>query len=183
MSVDALSVRHHREKAENGRRPSRGETMTDTQVARALPEPGATGRQWNPAWTLVAASLALMMAFLDALVITTALPTLRTSLHSSLASLEWTVNAYNLVLACTLLTGAALGDRFGRRKMFCIGVTLFVAASALAGAASSVDVLIAARALQGLGAAVMIPLTLTLILEAYPPERHGWAIGIWSGIA
>jgi EmrB/QacA subfamily drug resistance transporter len=157
--------------------------MTDTQVARALPEPGATGPQWNPAWTLVAASLALMMAFLDGLVITTALPTLRTSLHSSLASLEWTVNAYNLVLACTLLTGAALGDRFGRRKMFCIGVTLFIAASALAGAASSVDVLVAARALQGLGAAIMIPLTLTLILEAYPPERHGWAIGIWSGIA
>src|SRR5919197_1634670 len=148
-----------------------------------MPELRATRRHWNPTWTLVAASLALMMAFLDALVVTTALPTLRRSLHSSLASLEWTVNAYNLALACVLLTGAALGDRFGRRRMFCLGVTLFVAASALAGAASSVDVLVAARALQGLGAAIMIPLTLTLILEAYPPERHGWAIGIWSGIA
>lgn len=138
---------------------------------------------WNPAWTLVAASLALMMAFLDALVVTTALPALRLSLHSSLSSLEWTVNAYNLALACTLLTGAALGDRFGRRRMFCIGLTVFITASLLAGAASTVDTLIAARALQGLGAAVMVPLTLTLVIEAYPPERHGWAIGIWSGVA
>jgi EmrB/QacA subfamily drug resistance transporter len=124
-----------------------------------------------------------MMAFLDALVVTTALPTLRQSLHSSLGNLEWTVNAYNLALACMLLTGAALGDRFGRRRMFVIGVTVFIAASVLAGAASSVDMLITARALQGLGAAVMVPLTLTLVLEAYPPERHGWAIGVWSGVA
>jgi EmrB/QacA subfamily drug resistance transporter len=138
---------------------------------------------WNPTWTLVAASLALMMAFLDALVVTTALPTLRHSLHSSLGNLEWTVNAYNLALACMLLTGAALGDRFGRRKMFVVGVAVFIAASLLAGAASSVDVLIAARALQGLGAAIMVPLTLTLVLEAFPPERHGWAIGVWSGVA
>ena len=138
---------------------------------------------WNPTWTLVAASLALMMAFLDALVVTTALPTLRHSLHSSLGNLEWTVNAYNLALACMLLTGAALGDRFGRRRMFVIGVSVFIGASVLAGSASSVDVLITARALQGLGAAVMVPLTLTLVLEAYPPERHGWAIGVWSGVA
>jgi EmrB/QacA subfamily drug resistance transporter len=142
-----------------------------------------TARRWNPIWTLIAASLALMMAFLDALVVTTALPTLRTSLHSSLGSLEWTVNAYNLALACLLLTGAALGDRFGRRKMFCAGLTTFIGASLLAGVASTVDVLIAARALQGIGAAIMVPLTLTLVVEAYPPERHAWAIGIWSGVA
>jgi EmrB/QacA subfamily drug resistance transporter len=145
--------------------------------------PGLSERRWNPTWTLVAASLALMMAFLDALVVATALPTLRQSLHSSLPNLEWTVNAYNLALACMLLTGAALGDRFGRRRMFCIGVTVFIGASLLAGAAPSVDVLIAARALQGLGAAVMVPLTLTLVIEAYPPDRHGWAIGVWSGVA
>jgi len=138
---------------------------------------------WNPIWTLIAASLALMMAFLDALVVTTALPTLRHSLHSSLGNLEWTVNAYNLALACMLLTGAALGDRFGRRKMFVVGVSVFIVASLLAGAAGSVDVLIPARALQGLGAALMVPLTLTLVLEAFPPERHGWAIGVWSGVA
>jgi EmrB/QacA subfamily drug resistance transporter len=148
-----------------------------------MPKLNLPARPWNPTWTLVAASLALMMAFLDALVVTTALPTLRRSLHSTLPNLEWTVNAYNLALACTLLTGAALGDRFGRRKMFCAGVIVFIGASLLAGAASSVDVLIAARALQGIGAAVMAPLTLTLVIEAYPPDRHGWAIGIWSGIA
>jgi EmrB/QacA subfamily drug resistance transporter len=148
-----------------------------------VPKPRFSERPWNPTWTLVAASLALMMAFLDALVVTTALPTLRHSLHSSLGNLEWTVNAYNLALACMLLTGAALGDRFGRRRMFCAGVTLFITASLLAGAASTVDVLIAARALQGIGAAIMVPLTLTLVVEAYPPDRHGWAIGIWSGIA
>jgi EmrB/QacA subfamily drug resistance transporter len=148
-----------------------------------MPKTRLSERPWYPVWTLIAASLALMMAFLDALVVTTALPTLRHSLHSSLPNLEWTVNAYNLALACMLLTGAALGDRFGRRRLFCIGVTLFIAASLVAGAASTVDVLIAARALQGLGAAIMVPLTLTLVVEAYPPERHSWAIGIWSGIA
>ena len=148
-----------------------------------MPKLNLPARPWNPTWTLVAASLALMMAFLDALVVTTALPALRQSLHSTLPNLEWTVNAYNLALACALLTGAALGDRFGRRKMFCAGVAVFIAASLLAGAAPTVDVLIAARALQGIGAAVMVPLTLTLVIEAYPPDRHGWAIGIWSGIA
>jgi EmrB/QacA subfamily drug resistance transporter len=122
-----------------------------------------------------------MMAFIDALVVTTALPTLRSSFHSSLGDLEWTVNAYNLAFACLLLTGAALGDRFGRKRMFCVGLSLFLLASALAGSASTVDVLIGARALQGVGAAIMVPLTLTLVLEAYPPARQGFAIGVWSG--
>src|SRR5581483_5514770 len=159
-------------------RRNRPTSRASTQSGETTNTPATSHRRpaWNPTWTLVAASLALMMAFLDALVVTTALPTLRRSLHSSLDNLEWTVNAYNLALACMLLTGAALGDRYGRRKMF-------VAGSLLAGSASSVDVLIAARALQGLGAAVMVPLTLTLVLEAFPPERHGWAIGSWSGVA
>jgi EmrB/QacA subfamily drug resistance transporter len=138
--------------------------------------------RWSPAWTLVVASLALMMAFLDALVVTTALPDLRVSLHSSLASLEWTVNAYNLAFACLLLTGAALGDRFGRRRMLCAGLALFTGASLLAGFAPTIGVLIAARAIQGIGAAIMVPLTLTLVSGAYPPNRQGWAIGIWSGV-
>lgn len=136
----------------------------------------------SPAWTLVIASLALMMAFLDALVVTTALPSLRTSLHGNLADLEWTVNAYNLSFACLLLTGAALGDRFGRRRMLCIGLATFVGASLIAGLAPTIGVLVAARALQGAGAAIMVPLTLTLITDAYPPERRGWAIGIWGGV-
>ncbi len=136
----------------------------------------------SPVWTLVVASLALMMAFLDALVVTTALPSLRSSLHGSLADLEWTVNAYNLSFACLLLTGAALGDRFGRRRMLCVGIATFCGASLLAGVAPTIGVLVAARALQGAGAAIMVPLTLTLITDAYPPERRGWAIGIWGGV-
>jgi EmrB/QacA subfamily drug resistance transporter len=140
-------------------------------------------RRWNPTWTLAVASLALMMAFLDSLVVTTALPTLRVSLHSSLTTLEWTVNAYNLSFACLLLTGAALGDRFGRRRMLCTGLAIFTGASLLAGSAPTTGVLVAARAMQGAGAAIMVPLTLTLVTGAYPPERRGWAIGIWGGVA
>ena len=105
------------------------------------------------------------------------------SLHANLGSLEWTVNAYNLAFACLLLTGAALGDRFGRRRMFAIGVGAFTLASAISATSSSVEVLIAGRALQGAAAAVITPLTLTLISEAFPVEKRGAAIGMWGGIA
>ncbi|HTR75016.1 MAG TPA: MFS transporter [Solirubrobacterales bacterium] len=135
-----------------------------------------------PAWTLLVASLALMMSFLDALVVTTALPDLRAALHAGVGDLEWTLNAYNLAFACLLLTGAALGDRFGRRRMLCLGLGVFVAASTAAGLAGSVGVLVAARAVGGAGAALMVPLTLTLVVEAYPAERRGRAIGIWMGV-
>src|ERR1700733_262346 len=91
--------------------------------------------QWSPSWTLLVASLALMMCFLDSLVVTTALPDLRVSLHATLPNLEWTVNAYNLSFACLLLAGAALGDRFGRRRMLSVGLLIFVGASLLAGSA------------------------------------------------
>jgi EmrB/QacA subfamily drug resistance transporter len=134
-------------------------------------------------WTLVLASLGLFMTALDTLVVTTALPVLRVSLHSSLSNLEWTVNAYNLAFACSLLTGAALGDRFGRRRVFCVGVGVFTAASAAAALAPTVGFLIAARAVQGAGAAMVMPLSLTLISEAFPAEKRGTAIGIWGGIA
>jgi MFS family permease len=96
--------------------------------------------------------------------------------------LEWTINAYNLVFACSLLTGAALGDRFGRRRMLCTGLMIFIGASLLAGLPPTIGVLILARALQGLGAAMMVPLTLTVVTDAFPPERLGWAIGSWSGV-
>jgi EmrB/QacA subfamily drug resistance transporter len=122
------------------------------------------------------------MTALDTLVVTTALPVIRVSLHSSLSDLEWTVNAYNLAFACSLLTGAALGDRFGRRRMFCIGLGVFTVASAGAALAPTVGALIAARVVQGAGAAMVMPLTLTLISAAFPPEKRGTAIGIWGGI-
>ena len=135
------------------------------------------------AWTLVLASLGLFMVALDTFVVTTALPVLRVDLGASLADLEWTVNAYNLSFACFLLTGAALGDRFGRRRMFTAGLVLFTAASGAAALSPSVSALIAARAVQGAGAAVVMPLTLTLISEAFPAEKRGMAVGLWGGIA
>jgi EmrB/QacA subfamily drug resistance transporter len=137
----------------------------------------------NKAWTLVLASLGLFMVALDTLVVTTALPVLRIDLHASLSELEWTVNAYNLAFACLLLTGAALGDRFGRRRMFGIGLLVFTAASAAAALSPDVTALIAARTLQGAGAAMVMPLTLTLISEAFPVEKRGVAIGLWGGIS
>ncbi len=136
----------------------------------------------HKAWTLVVAGLAAFMTALDTLVVTTALPVLRVDLHASLAGLEWTVNAYNLAFACLLLTGAALGDRFGRRRMFGVGLTVFTAASAASALAPSLQALVLARALQGAGAAIVTPLTLTLISEAFPLEKRGAAIGLWGGI-
>jgi EmrB/QacA subfamily drug resistance transporter len=134
-------------------------------------------------WTLVLASLGLFMAALDTLVVTTALPVLRVDLGASLSELEWTVNVYNLTFACFLLTGAALGDRFGRRRMFAVGLSIFTAASAAAALSPSAGALIAARAFQGAGAAIVMPLTLTLISAAFPAEKRGAAIGLWGGIA
>jgi EmrB/QacA subfamily drug resistance transporter len=133
-------------------------------------------------WTLVLASLGVFMTALDTLVVATALPVLRLDLHARLSDLEWTVNAYNLSFACLLLTGAALGDRFGRKRMFCVGLGVFTAASAAAALSPSIGALIAARAAQGAGAAIVMPLTLTLISAAFPVEKRGAAIGLWGGI-
>jgi EmrB/QacA subfamily drug resistance transporter len=133
-------------------------------------------------WTLVLASLGVFMAALDTLVVTTALPVLRLDLHASLSDLEWTVNAFNLALASFLLTGAALGDRFGRRRMYIVGLALFTAASAAAALSPNIGALLAARAVQGAGAAIVLPLTLTLITAAFPREKQSAAIGLWGGI-
>jgi EmrB/QacA subfamily drug resistance transporter len=134
-------------------------------------------------WTLAIVSVALFMAVLDNLVVSVALPTIHRDLGASIQSLEWTVNAYVLAYAVLLLTGAALGDRFGRKRMFVVGLIVFTAASALAGLARSTELLVAARAVQGMGAAIVTPLTLTLLAEAFPPERRGLAIGVWSGVS
>jgi EmrB/QacA subfamily drug resistance transporter len=136
----------------------------------------------NTIWTIAITSLALFMVSLDNLVVTTALPVIRHSLHASLSQLEWTVNAYTLTFAVLLLTGAALGDRFGRRRVFTFGLLLFTGASALAALSTSATMLDAARALQGIGGAVVMPLTLTILSAAVPAERRGMALGIWGGI-
>jgi EmrB/QacA subfamily drug resistance transporter len=134
-------------------------------------------------WTLGIVSVALFMVVLDNLVVSVALPSIRQDLGASIQSLEWTVNAYVLAYAVLLLTGAALGDRFGRRRMFLAGMTLFTLASAAAALAPTTDLLVAARAIQGAGAALVTPLTLTLLATAFPTERRGMAIGVWSGVS
>jgi EmrB/QacA subfamily drug resistance transporter len=133
-------------------------------------------------WTFVITSVALFMATLDNLVVTTSLPVIRADLGATIEDLEWTVNAYTLSFAVFLLTGAALGDRFGRRRMFVIGLAIFTGASVAAALAPSVDALILARAVQGLGGAIVTPLTLTILSAAVSPEKRGVALGAWGGI-
>src|SRR4051795_3569428 len=133
-------------------------------------------------WAFAITSIALFMTTLDNLVVTTALPVIRHDLHASLAGLEWMVNAYTLTFAVLLLTGAALGDRFGRRRLFVLGLAIFTGASAFAALAPSIEALNIARALQGVGGAIVTPLTLTLLSAAVPANRRGVALGAWGGI-
>src|SRR6195952_5152672 len=133
-------------------------------------------------WILILAALAAFMTALDTLVVTTALSTIRRDLGASVAQLEWTVNAYNLSFAVLLMTAAALGDRFGRRRGFLGGIALFAAASAACALAPSIGALIVARAVQGAGAAAVTTLALTLVGAAFPPERRGGALGIFFAV-
>ncbi|MGD6753835.1 DHA2 family efflux MFS transporter permease subunit [Streptomyces sp. BH105] len=133
-------------------------------------------------WALLITSVAGFMAALDNLVVTTALPSIRQDLGGALDDLEWTVSAYTLTFAVLLMFGAALGDRFGRRRLFLVGLTIFTGASAAAAMAPGIDSLIAARAVQGVGAAIMMPLTLTLLTAAVPAAKRGLAYGIWGAV-
>src|SRR5579871_5338605 len=134
-------------------------------------------------WAFVLTSAAGFMVTLDNLVVTTALPVIHRDLGAGLDGLEWTVNAYTLTFAVLLLTGAALGDRFGRRRLLTIGLGLFTVSSAAAALAPSIGALDAARALQGIGGAIVMPLTLTILSAAVPAERRGLALGAWGGIS
>src|SRR4029079_10242441 len=146
----------------------------------ALSRPAPTHRV---VWTFAISSIALFMAALDNLVVTTALPVIRTSFSAGLSELEWIVNAYTLTFAVLLLTGAALGDRFGRKRMFVIGLAIFTGGSVIAALSTSVEVLIAARAIQGIGGAIITPLSLTILSAAVPPERRAVALGAWGAVA
>lgn len=137
-------------------------------------------RRW---WTLAAMCFALFMVMLDNTVTNVALPSIQRSFDASLSALEWTINAYSLSFAVLLVTGGRLGDIFGRRLVFLIGVVVFAVASALIGLAPSDGALIAFRALQGVGAALMMPATLSIITNAFPPEERGKAIGTWAGVS
>jgi len=140
------------------------------------------GGRHTAVWTLILTSAALFIVTLDNLVVSTALPTIRRDLHASIQQLEWTVNAYTLTFAVLLLTGAALGDRFGRRRMFVVGILVFVAGSCGAALAPSIQWLIAARAFQGIGGAIIAPLTLTILSASVPAARRGAALGIWGAV-
>lgn len=134
-------------------------------------------------WALVITGAAGFMAALDNLVVTTALPVIRADLGGKLEDLEWTVNAYTLTFAVLLMFGAALGDRFGRRRLFIAGMVVFTGASAAAALSPGIDELIAARAVQGVGAAIMMPLSLTLLTVAVPAARRGMALGIYGALS
>ena len=150
-------------------------------AAREETGDGAAERKANKSWVLALVSIATCMVALDAMVVTTALSAIRLSLGGSLEALEWTVNAYNLSFAVLLMAGAALGDRLGRRRMFCSGVALFALGSAACGLAINVGWLIAARALQGAGAALVVPLAMALLGVAFAREERARALGLLSG--
>jgi len=145
--------------------------------------PAGSGRPARPGWALALTSVGFFMVALDALVVITALPAIGRDLAGGMATLEWTVNAYTLTFAGGIITAAALGDRLGRRRVYAAGLVLFTAASAACALAPSAGLLVAARAVQGLGAATVMPLSLTILTAAFPAQRRGAIVGIWGGIA
>ena len=134
-------------------------------------------------WALALTSVAFFMVALDSLVVITALPAMHHDLGAGVSTLEWTVNAYSLAFAAGIIPAAALGDRLGRRRVFAMGLALFSAASAACALAPTAELLIASRAIQGTGAAIVMPLSLTILSGAFPAERRGAVVGIWGGIA
>jgi EmrB/QacA subfamily drug resistance transporter len=154
--------------------------MTERILARRHSLITEANSRW---WTLAAMCMGLFMLMLDNTVVNVALPSIQRDLHASLASLEWTVNAYTLTLAVLLVTGGRLGDIFGRRRMFLFGVVVFGAASLAIGLTPSDTALVGLRAIQGVGAAFMMPATLSIITQAFPPEQRGTAIGTWAGVS
>jgi len=140
----------------------------------------ATQTRW---WTFAIVCIALFMSMLDNLVVTTALPAIQRALHASVPDLEWTINAYTLAFAVLMMTEAALGDRFGRKRIFLVGVAIFTAGSASAALSDTSLHLAVSRAVQGLGAAFLTPLTLTLLSRVFPEEQRAAAIGLWAGVS
>jgi EmrB/QacA subfamily drug resistance transporter len=137
----------------------------------------------RPCSVLGLTSIAYFMVVLDALVVVTALPRMQQDLHTGLAALQWTVNSYGIAFAAGIITAAALGDRFGRRRVFTLGLELFTLSSSACALAPDAATLIVARSVQGLGAAVVLPLSLTILTTAFPPQRRGLIVGIYGGLA
>ena len=174
-AVAAARARRHRRLPTGGPEP-----MTDRILAHRHRLVTDENSRW---WTLGAMCFALFMIMLDNTVVNVALPSIQRDLHASLSALEWTVNAYTLTFAVLLVTGGRLGDIFGRRKMFLFGVIVFGLSSLAIGFAPNDTLLVAFRAVQGIGAAFMMPATLSIITQAFPPEQRGTAIGTWAGVS
>jgi len=155
----------------------RTSTKASTPAPAGIPAGGGLG------WVVALTSTAYFMVVLDALVVTTALPRMQRDLHVGLSSLQWTVNSYGIAFAAGIVTAAALGDRFGRRFVFNGGLALFTLASAACALAPNATELIVARTVQGLGAAAVLPLSLTILTTAYPPEKRGMIVGVYGGLA
>src|SRR3989442_1290307 len=169
-------------------RPSRVSELMSNLKARPCDEVTIRSSRGEPAcarqqqrWVLAAAVLGSTMAFVDESVVNVALPKIESDLGTTLAAMQWVVNAYTLCLSALLLIGGAAADRFGRRLIFVIGVSIFAAASLGCGLAANAEVLIAARVVQGVGAALLIPCSLALIGAAFEEKERGAAIGVWSG--
>ncbi|MBF6556817.1 MAG: MFS transporter [Acidimicrobiales bacterium] len=156
----------------------------NSQNGRAvLRSGGAASEPSGQVLTVLLTSVAYFMVTLDALVVVTALPSIHRSLGGGIGTLQWTISAYTIVFGAGILTAAALGDRLGRRRVYVVGLALFTMASAACALAPNAEVLVACRAVQGMGAAIVMPLGLTLLTTAFPPERRGAVVGIWGGIA
>lgn len=156
--------------------------MNDASQNQSAESKASAPSSSQKAWVLGLTSAASLMAALDAMVVATSLSTIRADFGASIEALQWTLNAYNLSFAVLLLTGAALGDRLGRKRMFSAGIALFVAASIICALSGNAALLIAGRALQGVGAALLMPLAMALLSAAFPPQERGKALGIFSGI-
>ena len=159
--------------------------MSDTAGAAATPVTGSGARRrtGSPGLVLALTSVAFFMVSLDALVVVTALPAIHQSIGGAIGTLEWAVNGYGLTFAAGIITAAALGERLGRRRVYVAGLTVFTLASAACAVAPNASLLIAARAVQGLGAAAVTPLALTILAAAFPVERRGAIVGIFGGIS
>jgi MFS family permease len=142
-----------------------------------------TAASTRRAWTIVLAGSASFLVALDLLIVTTALDAIRLDLRTSITSLQWVLTAYGVTFACLLLTGAALGDRFGRRRMFAVGVALFAVGSVVAALSGSIGVLILGRIVEGIGGALILPVGLTVVTQAFPAERRGTAVGLLEGVS
>src|ERR1019366_8022852 len=161
-------------------------TDLDRTAARGAAPPGAGEpgtRAGSPVLTVVMTSVAYFMVALDTLVVITALPSIHRALGGGAGTLQWTVSAYTMAYGAGIITAAALGDRLGRRRLYVAGLAIFTAASAACAVAPSAGTLVACRAVQGLGAAIVMPLGLTLLTSAFPAARRGTVVGIWGGIA